>query len=259
MFQLVASVTTQWFLLTTNLRSFHELIFHHIEPLNRRAISGFIDYFPAFCILHVHSIWMEYNEFLENKSHHNPLSWRFSPTFCEVDMSRPVLRPMLRLEVPDQPIHTLLWWCDEVDGLHGWQWLSVLVNCLHDGDALSREVLHCKIRRDSRLGHSPLFKWFILETNFGHRWKTVSTVRCSTAPASWCTPKPSSWTAGQQWARATRLGPAACCAASPCSGSRRWGFLKCQLHVRVCQSQTLIFERLSLTHICNSLRRINDM
>ena len=57
-------------------------------------------------------------------------------TFCEVDMRGPVLRPVGRLEVPDESLDAVLGGRDEVDGLHGRQRLAVLVDRLHDGDTL---------------------------------------------------------------------------------------------------------------------------
>ena len=63
-------------------------------------------------------------------------------TFCEVDMGGPVLRPVGRLEVPDESLHAVLGGRDEVDCLHGRQRLAVLVDRLHDGDTLRGEVLN---------------------------------------------------------------------------------------------------------------------
>ena len=70
-----------------------------------------------------------------------------SLTFREVYMRRPVLRAVLGLEVPDEPLDALLRGRDEVDGLHGRQRLAVLVDRLHDGDALRREVLQRRLSR----------------------------------------------------------------------------------------------------------------
>ena len=56
-------------------------------------------------------------------------------------MRGPVLRPVLRLEVPDETLDAALGGRNEVDGLHGRQRLAVLVDRLHDGDTLRREVL----------------------------------------------------------------------------------------------------------------------
>ena len=73
-------------------------------------------------------------------------SFRSSVTFCEEDVCEPVLRPVLRVEVAEQPPDALLAGRDEVDGLHGGQRLAVLVDGFDDGDALRREVLHLGAR-----------------------------------------------------------------------------------------------------------------
>ena len=73
-------------------------------------------------------------------------SFTSSVTFGEEDVCEPVLRPVLRVEVAEQPPDALLAGRDEVDGLHGGQRLAVLVDGLDDGDALRREVLHLGAR-----------------------------------------------------------------------------------------------------------------
>ena len=54
-------------------------------------------------------------------------------TFCEVDVRGPVLRPVGRLEVPDESLHAVLGGRDEVDGLHGRQRFAFLVDSFNDG------------------------------------------------------------------------------------------------------------------------------
>lgn len=54
------------------------------------------------------------------------------PTFCEVDVSGPVLGPILRLEIHHESLDALLARGDQVDGLHGRERLPTFLDRLHD-------------------------------------------------------------------------------------------------------------------------------
>ena len=57
-------------------------------------------------------------------------------------MRSPIFSSRRVLKITDQRVDRLLRWGDEVHGLQAGEWLSALVDILHNCDALGHDVCH---------------------------------------------------------------------------------------------------------------------
>ena len=139
-----------------------------------------------------------YLEFLKKQK------WTFwPPTFSEVNMRCPVLGAVLGLKISHQALHAVLWWSNQINGLHSGQRFSPFLNGFNN----------CN---ESWVRYGP---WTSVCASY--LWCLLPTIRAFSYK-----PKPFAWIGCQRSERAIPSCQVSCCDPWRWHGSRRSWFLK---------------------------------